>query len=417
MKTKINNEMTNEYWQVAWHYATGQVDSLRMVGDPTQMQWSKGRLGLPYGACFLDKREPLQDGVRHIYEYMQDIRLTVDRRLVDRGYCERYVWRNVGKKPIELPAGEYGVYVTCAEQYDLMKVARTRRAYMNTLLTERHTLVANTRLAPDLPCLGIVWQEGAAAALREERLWPVQRGDVIALLPSVTLQPDESIAWQWLFFAYTQDEEFWRVAQPYTGRWNVACMSATPGETVTATRNGEMRAAVAEVGTVKLDWDEDSLRLPVASPHYRLADGYRPPLFHSFNAPAALAHADESMTLFALTHDTGLYARAVEEMTKYYAHGGAKRLDWGIRADLIASSDRLRHAFAKQAAYALRQTDDTLLWTPRNVLGLWGVLRTAGELRIAGCEAAAQIAKIDVDIYNHTPWGTVWPQGEEENEK
>ena len=65
-KPRVAIGIDKENCAVQWHYATGQVESLRL-GQETAFNWVRGRLGLPSGMCYLDKRETIEDGIRHVY--------------------------------------------------------------------------------------------------------------------------------------------------------------------------------------------------------------------------------------------------------------------------------------------------------------------------------------------------------------
>lgn len=231
-KETIQHSVANETMRVEWHYTTGQTESLHRLDVTPQFEWIRGRFGCPGGACYLDKRSALPNGIRHIYEYMTDIRLTVTRCLTDEGYEEEYVWENVGKSSIEIKEGDLCVYATFAEKYDIAPVCLPYRAYTHDFCAHGAFYIYNARTNGEEGGVGLVLKEGCVASLGEERLDPRQRGDLLVNLPACTLQPGRRIRLGWLVFVYDDEEGFWRVVRRYAPKIRVSPLEPIPGQSV-----------------------------------------------------------------------------------------------------------------------------------------------------------------------------------------
>ena len=232
MKESIAHSVANDQFCLEWHYTTGQVESLHRVQVSPQFQWIRGRFGLPIGMCYLDKRYAIEQGIGHVYEYMNDLRLVVERRLTPQGYVEHYCWANVGKTPIDIQADEVGVYVTFAEKYDIEQVTSPYRAYTHIMCAQGAFYMANTRCNGQSDGVGLVVTQGHVASVGAERLDPRQRGDLIAYLPPCRLLPGQSVDWQWLVFGYDTLQRFWQVVGRYAPKLQVSPRYPTAGQQV-----------------------------------------------------------------------------------------------------------------------------------------------------------------------------------------
>ncbi|MBO4535130.1 MAG: hypothetical protein J5755_04260, partial [Clostridia bacterium] len=178
----------------------------------------RGRFGLPSGSCFLDKREEIEGGIRLTFEYMVDLRLVVDRVLDGECLHERYVWSNVGKKPLEINAGEVGVYVTFADRGERSDVFLARRAYTH-ILTGSHLYMASSRADGTPQGVALTSVEGNVAEVREEYPSRKDRGELIAYLPAFSLQPEETRTLEWVVYDYADTADYRAKTARYAPVW------------------------------------------------------------------------------------------------------------------------------------------------------------------------------------------------------
>lgn len=232
MKKPIAHSMANRVFSLDWHYTTGQVESLHRVDVSPRFQWIRGRFGLPCGMCYLDKRYAIEGGIGHVYEYMADLRLTVERRLTEAGYTERYVWRNVGNAPLTIEEEELGVYATFAEKYDVEAVTVPYRAYTHIMCAQGAFYMANARCDGSADGVGLVVTRGHIASVGAERLDPRQRGDLILYLPPCRLMPDQCVTLEWLVFGYDDMAQFWATVGRYAPKLQLSPRYPTPGQEV-----------------------------------------------------------------------------------------------------------------------------------------------------------------------------------------
>lgn len=358
--------------RVGWHYCTGQVESLELVPSARPFTWIRGVFGMPYGMCYLDKREGIADGVRHVYEYMTDLRLTVTRTLTDEGYTERYVWQNVGKKAISIAEGEVGVYVTFAEQYDIRRVAIHYRAFTHCLLAGDVFYMANARFNGASDGYGLVMHEGRVAAVKEERLRPTERGDLIAFMPAGTLAPEETVAWEWTVFAYENIEAFWRFVRRFAPKIEITPLLPEAGQTVTVKVDDEVvptvvvdgetvpNPFVAKAGAFSLvpvaERPDTVLSLSGVSHEERWASSYRGWCrARSANPRRPIADSVAYARRFALSADREDYQKAVDSLSAYYRKFGAYKMPQAFMPGvLIKSNDGLTAQFARHVTTVLR---------------------------------------------------------------
>ena len=375
-----------------WHYCTGQVESLSFAATPS-IRWIRGFFGMPYGMCYLDKREQVADGVKHVYEYMTDLKLTVTRTLTDEGLVERYTWQNAGKKDIAIQEGEVGVYVTFAEKYDVKEVTRAYRAYTEILAGGKTFYMYNTRCNGATDGVGLVLQEGRIAEVKAERLHPAERGDLVAYMPAVTLAPDETVNWQWLVYPYADESEFWQVARRYAHKINVTPLWPKAGQSVTVTVddrtpdevvvNGEKVANPfkSPEGTYTLqpvaDEEETLLTMKGISLAERWADEYHGLRRGQKNNPRRyIAESSQMAARFAQSGEQGDYDAAVNALYAYYRTAGAYRqAQMGMPQVLIRSNEGLRKMFARHVDTILKPSRRR--YTADTALGTYEMLRVA----------------------------------------
>ena len=403
-KQKVKLEAKNQLFEVEWHYTDGRVTNLRSPRFP-QFEWVQGKFGLPVGPCFLDGCEATTGGVRHIYEYMEDVRLTVDRVLSEDGYTETYTLANVGKKPLTLKEGDYGAYVTLAEQYDIALVSLPRRAWTHI----GHNCLYSVRCDGTAGGVGLVLTEGCMARIGEERPGRRQRGDLVAICPEMTLNPEETYRWVWKVFAYENEEEFLRVVRPYAKQWQICPLSPrlgekvqvlVDGETVEFVHNGNKKCGFfpAEVNNqVCIDGYEMTIAGRGGEVYQAQPDGSR--------AATLLAEADLLLHVFLVDKQEETYQKAVKALLGYYRWGGTRRLDFGVPLPLLKHSEPLRTLFAKQAKRALA---DKKILSRNNVLGQADVLVKAAALWGGVYAEAASLAAIRAKTLIQTPFGPLF---------
>ncbi len=422
MKEKIPCEVSVGANVVEWHYATGQVETLRLAAD-SSFGWIRGIFGMPYGMCYLDKRERLDRGIRHIYEYMSDLRLTVERTLDEEGYSERYVWRNVGKKPLDLAADELGVYATFAEKYDIADVCRRYRAYTHALVAGDVFYMYNARLNGDTAGVGLVLTEGVIDRLAEERLHPEERGDLVVMLPARTLAPDEEIVLSWRLFAYADREEFGRRIGQYAPLLQIDPICPEVGQSVRVTVDGVSPAEVrlngigvsnpfiAPKGEFVLQpmAEDDLCRLVLSgTPHVGVwAERYRGWGRGKYNPRRYVAESAAYTAAYEMTGDAGDLQRAADALRAYYHTPGAYRKPQAfLPVPLLRKDDALRARFERHLAVCLRP--NRRRYTADRALAEYSMLCVAEALFAGRYAEAKEAAKADVQPLLDTPFGKLF---------
>ena len=324
---------------------------------------------MPGGMCYLDKREALQGGIRHIYEYMTDMRLTVDRYLTEDGYVERYEWRNVGKESIPIGEEEVCVYATFAEHYDIREVTVPFRAYTHALCAGDTFYMYNARANGTPQGVGLVLEQGEIHHIQEERLHPSERGDLLLCMPPCTLEPDATIVWQWRIFAYADADEFRAVVARYAPFITVSPRYPAPGQSVTVTVDGTTPQAVwvndvettnpfpAPLGSFVLRPIEARENTRIEMVGASLAAHWAR-YYHAWptgkNPRALLARSAEYAERFAQTHAQTDYDEAVAALLTYYRTGGAMRHPQAAMPTLlIRSHDQLKALFERHLQVVL----------------------------------------------------------------
>jgi hypothetical protein len=363
--------VNREQMSVCWHYCTGQVESLTLRESAHPFEWMRGIFGMPCGMCYLDKREPIVDGCRHTYIYMNDLRLTVSRTLTDSGYVERYEWQNAGKKEISIADGEVGVYVTFAEKYDIRDVVLPYRAYTHVMCAGDTFYIYNARCNGAAGGMGLVMQEGEVAEVQAERLHPRERGDLVAYMPAVTLAPQETVVWQWLVFAYDDVGEFWSTVRQFAHKLRLNPLMPEAGQMVTVDVDDVVPDTVlvdgkevfnpfpAPVGDFVVAPIADDPKMVVKmqglSHVERWARAYRGWGRAKHNMRDYIAESVSLAARFADTKQQDDYDRAVAALAAYYRELGAYRAPQAfLPALLIKSSDYLRQRFARHVDTVLR---------------------------------------------------------------
>jgi len=429
MKDKPPIEAHRGESSVAWHYCTGQVEQLVLPKADPDFTWIRGIFGMPYGMCYLDKRERVEDGVRHVYEYMTDIRLTVTRTLTDEGYVERYEWQNVGKKAVEIAAREVGVYVTFAERYDIREVAVPYRAYTHFLLAEDVFYMYNARMSGDEAGVGLVLTEGRVAEVREERLHPAERGDLIAFLPPTVLAPDDKICWAWTVFAYADRAEYWQVVRRYAPKITISPRLPEVGEKVLVTVDDEVPPTVTVDGAVV----DNPFRAPYGAfvlqpiadrpettiacsgvPHVvRWSEAYRG--WSRAKGANPRRHIAESVAYaeqFAATGDTAMYDNAVRALALYYRTLGAYRRPQAfLPRVLIKSNDALRQQFAAHVEGVLRP--NRRRYTAQTALAEYDMMRVANYVFEGKYAVEEEATRMRAMPLLDTPFGPLFGEGKE----
>jgi len=422
---KIPIEIKRGEASFAWHYSTGQVEDLSFDVAPSS-RLIRGIFGMPFGMCYLEKRAPIEDGIQLIYEYMTDLSLTVTRTLTDEGLMERYEWRNVGKKDISVADGEVGVYVTFAEKYDLREVTLAHRAYTHILAGGKTFYMANARCNGAPGGVGLVLIEGQIAEVKEERLHPAERGDLIAFMPARTIAPEESVTWQWLVFPYADEQAFWRVVTPYAHKINVTPLCPTVGQSVTVTVDDAAPAEVEVNGEIvanpflspagpftlrPIAGDEETvLAMSGLSQAERWAEAYHGLSRSKKGNPRR--HIAESVRLaerFAETGEQADYDGAVAAMYAYYrTYGAYRRPQVGMPAVLIKSSEGLRQQFARHVGGVLKPSRRR--YTRETALGEYETLRVADYVFDGKYEQEKKAAYERAKPLIYTPFGILYTE-------
>ncbi len=395
MRPKVPSTLTNDHWHLFWHYTTGSVESIRLQDDPTRMEWSRGRFGMPYGACFLDKRETREGGVRLTYEYMVDLRLTVDRYLVGEEYREEYVWQNVGKKPVEIKEKEVGVYVTFAERGERSDVFVARRAYTHILSGSR-LYMASSRADGTLGGLALTSTEGEIAEVKEEYPTASDRGELVAYMPPKTLSAGEEIKWGWVIYDYTDDADYAAKTARYAPVWRICPLWGEEGENVRfGTNESESESAVFVKDKTRLEWNGEYVVLPSLSVWRKVqqAKGGR-------GGNTTLYDAYLLAKLYRADPDAKIKAQIQDLLSRYYKRG-RNRLDMTPydAAEIAGLTSRL----TEQIRFAL---------SPRraafNPIAEWGryCLLCEGEwLEVDGAKEARDKQIAVLTPFLHAPWG------------
>lgn len=392
--------LSNSIWRIFWHYTTGGVESIRLVKDQA-MEWVDGRFGLPFGPCFLDKREVIDGGIRLTYEYMVDLRLTVERVLEGEIYKERYTWQNVGKNPLPIKENEVGVYVTFADRGERSDVFWSCRAFTHVMQGSR-LYVASCRAngAPD--GLALVSTKGQIERVTEEYPTRRDRGELIAYLPALTLEPQEMTSWEWVLFAYDNEQDYRAKSALYAPVWHLdgywgevgekLCLSGVESEDLPP--KGQEEPAIVG-GSNRLDLNQDE---------FLTWDG----LSMWERVQAAKGGRDGETSLY----NAYLLAKI------YLAQGGVERD--AITALLAKYYRRHKHGLdmMPRAAISLAELGDKLDEQIRfalvrkkglfNVWQEWGryCLLCLGEAKgIQGCQEARQTQIILLRPFMKAPWG------------
>ena len=193
------------------------VERLAIKDDASRFSWVKGKsFALPSGNNFLVKGDfSSPSAFQAEFQYFSDItvKMTVDEW---KGAVRfSYLFKNEGKKSVDLEEGDLGVYFPFNDVFDLPEVTLKRRVH-SFLRAEGATYVYNARVSGEAGALSLVQTKGTCFSFVTD-LDPrkTDRGEVALSLPIPRLEKDETYLWEFLLFYHESEDAFYQKAEEY----------------------------------------------------------------------------------------------------------------------------------------------------------------------------------------------------------
>ena len=196
---------------------TFAIERVLIRDDASRLSWAKGKsFALPSGNNFLvekDYSDPACFRAKFLYFSNITATVTVDEK--DGAVRFSYVFRNEGKKPVSLDAGDLGVSFSFNDTFDVPSVTLRRRVH-SFIRTEGAAYIRNARVSGELGAVSIIMTRGECASYRTE-LHPfrVDMGETSFDAPQRTLAPSDSFEWEFLLFSHQDEDDFIRKAKEY----------------------------------------------------------------------------------------------------------------------------------------------------------------------------------------------------------
>lgn len=193
------------------------VERLAVKDDASHFSWVKGKFfALPSGNNFLVKGDFSSPSVfRAEFQYFSDItaHVTVDEW---KGAVRlSYLFKNEGKKAVDLEEGDLGVYFPFNDAYDLPEVTLKRRAH-SFLRLEGATYIYNVRVSGQEGAVSLVQTKGSVFShVTDLDPRKTDRGEIAFSLPIPRLEKGETYLWEFLLFYHENEEDFFRRAEEY----------------------------------------------------------------------------------------------------------------------------------------------------------------------------------------------------------
>ena len=193
------------------------VERLSIEGDAERLSWVRGReFALLSGNNFLLKSDYAKD--KFVGEFLFFCGLTCSVTVTaakDGAAVFRYSFKNDTKKEIVTQKGEIGIYLPFNDDFDAPVISIRRRVHAH-VRAQGQAYVFCERYSGDIPSLGLVVTEGESDSYSLERGGrKSSRGTIILDLPALRLGVEETYDFEFVLFACTDRNDFFRKAEGY----------------------------------------------------------------------------------------------------------------------------------------------------------------------------------------------------------
>ena len=192
------------------------TERLTVQGDSERLSWVRGNLfGIPSGNNFLLKSEYSPERSTGEFLYFSGLICTVTVREKNGAISFNYLFKNDGKKPVELEEGEIGVYTPFNDDFDDPEISLRRRVHAH-VRAQKSVYVFCERYSGDLPCLGLVFVKGESGSYSLEREARAgARGAILLNFPPMTLAVGDTYECEFLLFSCHDRADFFRKADSF----------------------------------------------------------------------------------------------------------------------------------------------------------------------------------------------------------